>query len=78
MNLKYLLLLTLCLSVTGCRHYCHRQEKPKIKQKVTSKLESAAKLYAEGFGPNQPAPNRKPSPAECVDLKAVLEYSLEW
>lgn len=80
MKLKYLLLLTLGL-LAGCRHtHCcrHTAEKPKIKQKVTSRLESGTKLWAEGYGPNRTGPGRNPTPAECVDLRAILEYSLEW
>lgn len=78
MRFKPIIILLACL-VLGCRH-CprHTAEKPKTKQKITSRLETGTKLYAEGYGPNQPRPNRSPTPAECVDLKAILEYSLEW
>ena len=58
MKLKYLLLLTLSLLV-GCRHtHCcrHTAEKPKIKQKVTSRLESGTKLWAEDMAQTKLAP----------------------
>jgi len=76
--MKYITLATLCVILTGCRCFCHHQEKPKYKHKLVSGLESSTKLYAEGFGPNQKTKSHDPSPAECVDLKAKLEYIIEW
>lgn len=80
--MKYFILLL--VFTLGCRH-CTRQscvvhvtEKPKMKQKLTSRLESGSKLYAEGFGPNKDHGKYGASPYESVDLKAILEYSLEW
>ena len=53
-------------------------EKPKVKQKLTSRLESGTKFFAEGFGPNKDNGKYGASPYEAVDLKAILEYSFEW
>jgi hypothetical protein len=73
-----LMIVLLCL-VVGCRH-CERHtcSKPKAKQKLVSRLESGTKMYAEGFGPNRDNGKYSASPFESVDLKAVLEYQLEW
>ncbi len=79
--MKYLiLLLVFTLGCRHCRQSCivHVTEKPKMKQKLTSRLESGTKLYAEGFGPNKDNGKYGASPYEAVDLKAILEYSLEW
>ncbi len=79
--MKYLiLLLVFTLGCRHCRQSCtvHVTEKPKMKQKLTSRLESGTKLFAEGFGPNKDNGKYGASPYEAVDLKAILEYSLEW
>ena len=80
--MKYSILLL--VFIVGCRH-CNRQtcivhvaEKPKVKQKLTSRLESGTKFFAEGFGPNKDNGKYGASPYEAVDLKAILEYSFEW
>lgn len=74
--MKYILLMLLL--ALGCRHCPRHCEKPKIKQSITTRVESGTKLYAEGFGPNQLTKQHQPSPFECVELKGIMEYKLEW
>lgn len=67
------------LMLVGCRHMeRHTSDKPKVKNKFTTGLEASTNLYAEGFGPNRYDPKRPTSPYESVNLKAKIEYGVEW